>query len=145
MEAGPLLIEVRCVPRRRWATLLLDDGLVQNIPRLLALQMVRMGELKLIGERPLTVSIPKHKDFAEELRHSSGRKIPGVSRPEWNEKSSMTSGLRCKPPREATNRDYVRTIGWVREAQKKEADKEDKKREREEARKKRKAKRKGRR
>lgn len=124
------MIEVRCVPRRRWATLLLDDGLVENIPRPLALQLVRMGELKVVGKRPLTVSIPKHKDFAEEQRYCSGRRIPGVTKGEFNEKVSMSSGLRCKPPRKATNRDYVRTIGWVREAQREMELKEEKKQER---------------
>jgi hypothetical protein len=136
MEVGPLLIEVRCVPRRRWVTLLLDDGIAEKIPRRLAMQMIRMGELKVVGKRPLTVSIPKNKNFAEEQRYCSGRRIPGITRGMFNDKASISSGLRCKPPRSVLNREYVKTIGWVRQAQKKMADKEDRDREEKERKKK---------
>lgn len=117
------------MPRRRWATLLLDDGIAEKIPRPLALQLVRMGDLKVVGKRPLTVSIPKQKNFAEEQRYCSGRRIPGITRGLFNDKASMSSGLRCKPPRSVINQGYVTTIGWVREAQKKMAEKEEKDRE----------------
>ncbi len=136
-----MLIEVRCVPRRRWATLLLDDGVSEKIPRPLAMQLVRMGELKVVGKRPLTVSIPKHKNFAEEQRYCSGRRIAGVTRGLFNDKASMSSGLRCRPPRSVMNQEYVKTIGWVREAQKKMALKEEKDREEKERARKAKAKR----
>lgn len=118
-EARPLRIEVWCVPRRSWATLLLEDGLTQNIPRKTAFQLIEFGELEVVKKKPLTVSIPKHKDFAEEQRYCSGRRIPGVAKGLFNGKSSISAGIRCKPPRSATNQAYVHTIGWVREAQRK--------------------------
>ena len=36
--------------------------------------------------------------YQEEQRSLSGRRIPGVERPQFNGKSSFSSGLRCCPP-----------------------------------------------
>ena len=35
----------------------------------------------------------------EEQRHLCGRRIPGIERPRFNEKTSFAAGVRCRPPR----------------------------------------------
>lgn len=99
------------------ASLQLDDGLVTHIPRKIAFQLIEVGELILIKEQPLTVRIPKHKEFQEEQRHLSGRRVPGISKGLFNGRYSTSSGLRVRPPRSAQSRDYLVTIGMVRERQ----------------------------
>ena len=41
------------------------------------------------------------REYREEQRYLSGRRIPGIERPRLNGKSSFSSGLRCRPPRTA--------------------------------------------
>ncbi len=102
---------------RRWAQLQLDDGLSTKISRKDAFQLIEVGELTLVKRKPLTVRIPKHKEYHEEQRHLSGRRIPGVTKGLFNGKASVSSGVRCRPSRSASNKTYIRTIGWVREAE----------------------------
>lgn len=107
------------VPGRHPATLQLDDNLTATISRKIAFQLIEVGELTLVKKRPLTVRIPKRKEFQEEQRHLSGRRIPGVSKGLFNGRYSTSSGLRIRPPRSSQCRDYLMTIGWVREAERK--------------------------
>jgi len=132
----------------RWSAILqLDDDLTTKIPRKIAYQLIEIGELTLVHKRPLTVRVPKHKEFHEEQRHLSGRRIPGVSKGLFNGRHSTSSGLRVRPSRSGQSKDYLVTIGWVREAERKmiagrEKVKEDQEKERKRKRKRRKMRRK---
>lgn len=97
----------------------MDDGLSTKISRKIAFQLIDVGELVLVKRRPLTVKIPTHKEFHEEQRHLSGRRIPGISKGPFNGKFSTSGGLRIRVPRSNQNKEYLRTIGWVREAERK--------------------------
>jgi len=130
------------VPRHPFATIQLDDNLTATIPKNIAFQLIEVGELTLVRKRPLTVRIPKNKEFREEQRHLSGRRIPGISKGLFNGRYSTSSGLRVRPPRSAQDRNYLMTIGWVRQAEQKMIGEKEDKAEREEKAKRRKAKRK---
>jgi hypothetical protein len=97
----------------------LDDNLTTKIPRKTAYQLIEVGELTLVQKQPLTVRVPKHKEFHEEQRHLSGRRIPGISKGLFNGRHSTSSGLRVRPSRSGQSKDYLVTIGWVREASRK--------------------------
>jgi len=125
----------------------LDDDLTTKIPRKIAYQLIEIGELTLVKKQPLTVRVPKHKEFHEEQRHLSGRRIPGVSKGLFNGRHSTSSGIRVRPSRSGRSKDYLVTIGWVREAERKmiagrEKVKEDQEKERKRKRKRRKMRRK---
>jgi len=127
---------------RRFACLQLDDGLFTKISRKIAFQLIDVGELVLVKRRPFTVKIPKHKEFNEEQRHLSGRRIPGVSKGLFNGKYSTSGGFRVKVHRATQSKDYLRTIGWVRKSQRRMIEKREKDNEDQERDKRRKAKRK---
>ncbi len=128
------------VPRHSSATVQLDDSLTATIPKKIAFQLIDLGELVMVKRRPLTVKIPKHKEFHEEQRHLSGRRIPGVSKGLFNGKHSTGGGLRVRVPRSAQSKDYVMTIGWVRQAERLMIEAQEKKKAKEEKDKRRKAK-----
>ncbi len=49
------------------------------------------------------------REYREEQRYLSGRRIPGIERPRWGGQTSFSSGLRCLPPRtelEAPEREF---------------------------------------
>ena len=49
------------------------------------------------------------RTYEEEQRYLSGRRIPGIERPRFNEKTSFAAGIRCRPPRmelEAPEREF---------------------------------------
>ena len=114
------------MPRHPFATVQLDENLTATIPKKIAFQLIDVGELVLVKRRPLTVKIPKHKEFQEEQRHLSGRRIPGVSKGLFNGRYSTSGGLRVRVPRSAQSKDYVMTIGWVRQEHRKMIDKKEK-------------------
>ncbi len=130
---------------RRSACLQLDDGQSTKISRKIAFQLIDVGELVLVKRRPFTVKIPKHKEFHEEQRHLSGRRIPGVSKGLFNGRHSISGGLRFRVPRSAQSKGYVMTIGWVRQARRLMIEDEEKKKAKDERDKRNKAKRKRRR
>jgi len=101
---------------RRFACLQLDDGQSTKISRKIAFELMDVGELVMVKRRPFTVKIPKHKEFHEDQRHLSGRRIPGVSKGLFNGRYSTGGGLRVRVPRSAQSKDYVMTIGWVRQS-----------------------------
>lgn len=103
---------------RRWAQLQTEDGSFTKISRKAAFELVAGGDFEIIRRRPLAISFIDYKEFQEEQRHNSGRRIPGVSKPLFNGKSSTSSGLRCRPPRSIVNWDYVRTSILVGEFRK---------------------------
>ena len=39
------------------------------------------------------------REYYEEQRHLSGRRVPGIERPRFNGKTSFSSGHRCRSPR----------------------------------------------
>jgi len=123
----------------------LDDNLTGTIPKKIAFQLIDVGELVLVKRRPLTVKIPKHKEFHEEQRHLSGRRIPGVSKGLFNGKYSTSGGLRVRVPRSAQSKEYIMTIGWVRQSYRLMIEDEEKKKAKVEMDKRNKAKRKRRR
>ena len=128
------------VPRHSSAPVQLNGDLTATIPKKIAFQLIDVGELVLVKRRPLTVKIPKHKEFHEEQRHLSGRRIPGVSKGLFNGKHSTSGGLRVRVPRSAQSKSYVMTIGWVRQAEAKMIEAEEKKKAKAERDKRRKAK-----
>lgn len=111
---------------RRWAQLQTEDGSFTKISRKAAFEMVAGGEFEILRRRPLAISIIQNKEFQEEQRHTSGRRIPGVSKPLFNGKSSTSSGIRCRPPRSIVNWDYVRTSIMVGEFRKEDEARRDK-------------------
>ena len=120
------------VPRYHFATVQLDDNLTATIPKKIAFQLIDVGELVLVKRSPLTVKIPKHKEFHEEQRHLSGKRIPGVSKGLFNGRYSTSGGLRVQVPRSAQNKDYLMTIGWVRHAERKMIEEWDKEKDKQE-------------
>ena len=123
----------------------LNDNLTATISRKIAFQLIDLGELVMVKKSPLTVKFPKHKEFHEDQRHLSGRRIPGVSKGLFNGRYSTSGGLRVRVPRSAQSKGYVMTIGWVRHAYRDMIDKEEKEKEKDEKDKRRQAKRKRRR
>lgn len=111
---------------RRWAQLQTEDGSFTKISRKAAFEMVAGGEFEILRRRPLAISIVQNKEFQEEQRHTSGRRIPGVSKPLFNGKSSTSSGIRCRPPRAIVNWDYVRTSILVEQFRKEDEARRDK-------------------
>lgn len=111
---------------RRWAQLQTEDGSFTKISRKAAFEMVAGGEFEILRRRPLAISIIHNKEFQEEQRHTSGRRIPGVSKPLFNGKSSTSSGIRCRPPRSIVNWDYVRTSILVEQFRKEDEARRDK-------------------
>ena len=99
----------------------------------------------MVKRRPLTVKVPKHKEFHEEQRHLSGRRIPGLSKGLFNGRHSTSGGLRVRVPRSAQSKEYVMTIGWVRQSHRLMIEAEEKKKAKDERDKRNKAKRKRRR
>ena len=110
---------------RRWAQLQTEDGSFTKISRKAAFEMVAGGEFEILRRRPLAISIIQNKEFQEEQRHTSGRRIPGVSKPLFNGKSSTSSGIRCRPPRSIVNWDFVRTSILVKEFKKEDETRRD--------------------
>lgn len=106
---------------RRWAQLQTEDGSFTKLTRRAAFDMVETGDFEILRERPLTISLLRYREFQEEQRHLSGRRIPGISKPPFNGKSSTSSGIRCRPNRGIVNQDFVRTAilardnlqGWI--------------------------------
>jgi len=129
------------VPGRHSATLQLNDNLTATISRKIAFQLIDLGELVMVKKSPLTVKFPKHKEFHEDQRHLSGRRIPGVSKGLFNGRYSTSGGLRVRVPRSAQSKDYVMTIGWVRQSHRLMVEAEEKKKAKDEKDKRRKAKR----
>lgn len=100
---------------RRWAQLWNEDGSVSKISIATARTWLESGDVTTVRSRPLMVTPVRHKDFDEEQRHLSGRKVPGVHKGIFNGKYSVSSGIRTRPPRAAVNWEYVKTIGLARE------------------------------
>jgi len=106
---------------RRWAQLKTEDGSFTKLSRRAAFEMVSTGDFEILRSRPLTISLIRYREFQEEQRHLSGRRIPGVSKPPFNGKSSTSSGIRVRPDRAIVNPDFVRTAilsrdnlqGWI--------------------------------
>ena len=106
---------------RSWAQLQTEDGSFTKLTRRAAFGLVETGDFEILRQRPLTISLIRYREFREEQRHLSGRRIPGVSKPLFNGKSSTSSGIRCRPPRSIVNQDFVRTAilsrdnrqGWI--------------------------------
>lgn len=106
---------------RSWAQLQTEDGSFTKLTRRAAFEMVSAGDFEIIRRRPLAISFIRYREFQEEQRHLSGRKIPGVSKPLFNGKSSTSAGIRCRPSRAIVNMDFVRTVilgrdnlqGWI--------------------------------
>ena len=111
---------------RRWAQLQTEDGSFTKISRKAAFELVAGGDFEILRRRPLAISIIQNKEFQEEQRHTSGRRIPGVSKPLFNGKSSTSSGIRCRPPRSIVNWDYVRTSIMVEQFRKEDEARRDK-------------------
>lgn len=100
---------------RRWAQLHNEDGSVSKISIATARSWLESGDVTAVRDKPLIVTPVRHRDFDEEQRHLSGRKVPGVHKGIFNGKYSVSSGVRTRPPRSSVNWDYVKTIGLVRE------------------------------
>ncbi len=94
---------------RRWAQLKTENGSFTKLSRKAAFGLVAAGDFEIMRLQPLTISLVQNKEFQEEQRYASGRKIPGVTRPPFNGKCSHGSGIRCRPPRSVVNMAYVRT------------------------------------
>ena len=94
---------------RSWALLQIEDGSFTKITRKTAFELIDAGDFQILRQRPLSISLIQHKDFQDEQRHASGRRIPGVTKPPFNGKSSTSSGIRCRPPRSCVNWEYVKT------------------------------------
>lgn len=110
---------------RIWALLQTEDGNFTKLSRRAAFEMVADGDFGILRRRPFTISHLQFKEFQEEQRHTSGRRIPGISKPLFNGKSSTSSGIRCRPPRSAVNLDYVRTAILLRSFQLAEEERRD--------------------
>lgn len=113
---------------RRWAQLHNEDGSVSKISIATARAWLESGDVTAIRDKPLIVTPVRHRDFDEEQRHLSGRKVPGVHKGIFNGKYSVSSGVRTRPPRSSVNWDYVKTIGLVREFERNREDKLDEER-----------------
>lgn len=100
---------------RRWAQLQTEDGSFTKLTRRAAFDLVETGDFEILRQRPLTISFLRYREFQEEQRHLSGRRIPGVSKPPFNGKSSTSSGIRCRPSRSIVNHQFVRTAILVRD------------------------------
>lgn len=133
------------MPRFPFAVVQLDDHLTATIPKKIAFQLIDVGELVLVQRRPLTVKIPQHKEFHEDQRHLSGRRIPGVSKGLFNGRYSTSGGLRIRVPRSSQSKEYLMTIGWVRQSYRLMVEDEEKKKAKDERGKRNQAKRKRRR
>lgn len=103
---------------RRWAQLQTEDGSFTKISRKAAFEMVAGGDFEILRRRPLAITLCQAREFQEEQRHNSGRRIPGVTKPLFNGKSSISSGIRCRPPRSIVNWEFVRTSILVKEFRK---------------------------
>lgn len=102
---------------RRWAQLHHEDGSVSKISVKAARLWLESGDVKAINQRPLMVTPVSQREFDEELRFLSGRRTPGAHKGIFCGKYSAGHSTRSRPARSTVNWDYVKTIGLVRENQ----------------------------